>query len=82
MKIHWEIEATNLLGAAILRESKKEAELALRNAGINFYIVLVRHMVDTRLLAADGHTRPKSYWICQSSQRERLSSMWLTNTNS
>ena len=42
--------------------------------------VLVRHMVDTTLLAADGHTRPKSHWICQSSQRERLSSMWLPNT--
>ena len=38
MKIRWEVEATNLLGAAILRESKKEAELALQNAGINFYL--------------------------------------------
>ena len=38
IKVRWEIEATNLLGAAILKESKKEAELALRNAGINFYL--------------------------------------------
>jgi len=38
MKVRWEVEATYLLGAAILCESKKEAELALRNADINFYI--------------------------------------------
>ena len=38
MKVRWEVETTNLLGAAILCESKKEAELALRNASINFYI--------------------------------------------
>ena len=38
MKVRWEVEVMNLLGAAILRESKKEAELALHNADINFFI--------------------------------------------
>ena len=38
VKVCWEVEAMNLLGVAILRESKNEAVLALRNAGINFYL--------------------------------------------